>query len=353
DNGTFEYLFNKLIGKKRGATAQMILLLLFIAIPGMLTGTAAACVATTGLMVGRYLIGKGVEKAKAVELVAVGSLLGMLMPPLCLPAMTVVVGRQGSYPASFEGYFVPLLILALPALLVYGALSGKRILGETGAEPAAVQTGSPLCLLPILVVGLLLLAHNFLYFATPFLGYPLIYMIGFILAIFVNAKKASPLESAARGVRIVAPAVALMFATGAISEVLTMVGSHGTLSTALVLGDVSPVVLSVVCMLALTLSGLVLGGPFAFTVSAVCSYLIGALVYPNSEMALVASGAALAVAMFLSARGGLIGTTCDTLEVSGVSSKQILQKSAVPVGLVLLVSLIFAFAYASVRFLMV
>ena len=76
-NGTFDYLFNKIIAAKRGDFVQMLLLVLFIGLPGMITGSALACVATTGLMVGKYLLDKGVEKAKVVELVAVGSLLGM------------------------------------------------------------------------------------------------------------------------------------------------------------------------------------------------------------------------------------------------------------------------------------
>lgn len=42
----------------------MFILILFIGLPGMITGTALASVATTGLMAGRYLLDKGWRRAK-------------------------------------------------------------------------------------------------------------------------------------------------------------------------------------------------------------------------------------------------------------------------------------------------
>ena len=70
-----------MVGKKRSPAAQMFILILFIGLPGMITGTALASVATTGLMAGRYLLDKGMEKSKVVEVVTVGALMGMLLPP--------------------------------------------------------------------------------------------------------------------------------------------------------------------------------------------------------------------------------------------------------------------------------
>ena len=215
-NGTFEYLFNKIIAKKRASFVQMLLLVLFIGLPGMISGSALVCVATTGMMAGKYLLDKGVDKAKVVEVVAVSSVLGMLLPPLNAPAMMGIVGRQGSYPGSFEGFFVLCLIAAAPALIVYAIMAGKRILGDV--EAAEVEKkGSIVCLIPMLVVLLLVLSHNFLYTTMPFLGYPLIYTIGFVLAIFLKVEKANILLSAADGVRAATIEVALMCACASAS----------------------------------------------------------------------------------------------------------------------------------------
>lgn len=132
-NGTFQFLFAKVVGKKRSPAAQMFILILFIGLPGMITGTALASVATTGLMAGRYLLDKGMEKSKVVEVVTVGALMGMLLPPLCVPAMAPTIARQGLYPGAFEGYFLPILILALPALIVYCCRPGPPGAGGVGS----------------------------------------------------------------------------------------------------------------------------------------------------------------------------------------------------------------------------
>lgn len=39
-NGTFQFLFAKVVGKKRSPATQMFILILFIGLPGMITGTA-------------------------------------------------------------------------------------------------------------------------------------------------------------------------------------------------------------------------------------------------------------------------------------------------------------------------
>ena len=209
-NGTFQFLFAKVVGKKRSPAAQMFILILFIGLPGMITGTALASVATTGLMAGRYLLDKGMEKSKVVEVVTVGALMGMLLPPLCVPAMAPTIARQGLYPGAFEGYFLPILILALPALIVYCALAGRRVLGEWEADGNVEKTGSAVCLIPLAVVAVLVLCYNFLYFLIPYYGgYPVIYLIGFVLALIFKCKGANPLIAAADGIRTVAVELAL------------------------------------------------------------------------------------------------------------------------------------------------
>ncbi len=96
-----------MVGKKRSPAAQMFILILFIGRPGMITGPALASVATTGLMAGRYLLDKGMEKSKVVEVVTVGALMGMLLPPLCVPAMAPPLPGRGSIPALLRDIFSP------------------------------------------------------------------------------------------------------------------------------------------------------------------------------------------------------------------------------------------------------
>ena len=106
-NGTFQFLFAKVVGKKRSPAAQMFILILFIGLPGMITGTALASVATTGLMAGRYLLDKGMEKSKVVEVVTVGALMGMLLPHCAYPPWPPPLPGRGSIPALLRDIFSP------------------------------------------------------------------------------------------------------------------------------------------------------------------------------------------------------------------------------------------------------
>ena len=338
-NGTFEYLFNKIIAKKRNSFVQMLLLVLFIGLPGMISGSALVCVATTGLMAGKYLLDKGVEKAKAVEVVAVSSVLGMLLPPLNAPAMMGIVARRGSYPGSFEGYFVLCLIAAVPALVVYAIMAGGRVLGDVEASEVE-KKGNAACLIPMLVVLLLVLSHNFLYTTMPFLGYPLIYTIGFVLAIVLKVVGANPLTSAADGMRAAAIEVAVMCAFASVNEILTVVGTNGTLSAWQAINEPDMLVLSLGLLAVILVLGFVLGPVMAVTVSSfACYFITNAVGYDGPAM--LGMALVLAVVFLVAMRGGIVELTGETLGVADVRSKDVLGKILVPVVVLLIMAVVF------------
>lgn len=350
DNGTFELLFEKIITKKRSSFKQALLVLLFVALPGIFTGTAAACILTTGTMVGTYLIKKGIEKAKALEFVAVGALLGLLLPPICLPAMITVVSRSGSFPASFEGYTVPLLVVSLPALLVYAGMSAKWI-GALGAEQVKQDTKSSRYIIPLAVVAVLLFCHNFLFAFMPFLGYPLIFVIGTILAILLPVKKMNALKSSGKAVNMMAPVVATAFAVASALEILTLTGATGKLAT--IWYTVSPSVFTVAAMAVIVLCGVLVGGPFSAMVGVTCSYVIGAIAYEGNEMFLIALSAALCTAIIMPLRGGVVASAAAAIGAEGTDAKKIISGAAFPVALILVIGIIYAVAYKNLGFLIV
>ena len=349
-NGTFELLFENIIIKKRSAFLQALLLILLVALPGIFTGTAAACVFTTGTMVGIYLIKKGVEKYRAVQFVSVGALFGLLLPPICLPAMITVVSRSGSFPASFEGYTMPLLIIVLPALLVYSGMSAKWI-GELEAEPATLNSMPSRCIIPIAVVAVLLFNHNFLFKLMPFLGYPLIFFIGTILAVLLPAKKANVIESSGKAVGLIAPVIAVAFTVASALEILTLTGVTGKLAT--IWYTVNPAVFTAVSMAIVVLCGVFFGGPFAAIAAVISSYVIGAIAYEGNEMLLTALSAALCTAIFMPIRGGLIASTAAAIGADSIDVKKIISGAAFPVALILIIGVIYALAYKNLVFLIV
>ncbi len=353
-NGTFQYLFEKVISKKRGPAAQMFLLVLFIALPGMITGTALASVATTGLMAGRYLLDKGVEKSKVVEVVAVSALFGMLLPPLCLPGMAFAVARNGSYPGAFEGYFLPLLIVTVPALIVYSALSGRRILGDVEAESNVQKTGSPICLIPLIVVAVLVLGYNFLYFAIPYYGgYPVIYLIGFVLALIFKVKGANPLTSAADGIHTVALEMAMVLAYASVIEVFNLVGVNGTIAAQLEIAGANAVVVTLLLAALVLVGGTLLGAPFAYAVGGIATYLSCIVNSGNHEMVMLGLGVILALSMFLSVRGGLTELTAKQLEVTDVTGPQVAKRNVIPVLVVLVIAVVYLVTGGTLKFLMI
>ena len=349
-NGTFEFLFNKIIAKKRGGFVQMLLLVLFIGLPGMISGSALVCVATTGMMAGKYLLDKGVDKAKVVEVVAVASVLGMLMPPLSAPAMMTTIARQGGYPGSFEGFFVPLLIATLPILIVYCIMAGGRILGDV--EAAEVEKkGGALCLVPLLVAFVLVICHNFTYSVTPFLGYPLIYTICFVLALVLKVESANPLTSAAEGVRAAAVEVAAMCAFASVTEILTVVGTNGTVAAWYSINEPNLNVYVLGLMAVVLVLGYVLGPVMGITFAGFAVYVISVAV-SNDGIVMLGMAMVLALAFLISLRGGIVEQTGEALGVSGVSSKTVFGKVLIPAILMLVMAVVFFVSRASLAGLM-
>lgn len=356
DNGTFQYIFSKILGKKHSALVNSYLMLLLVALPGMLTGTATASVITTGALVGVCLVKKGVSKAKAVEFIAVGSVLGMLLPPLNLPTMLVSTSRGGSFPGTFVGYALLLLVLGVPAFLIYGFLASKRIFGAVSNTALTEQpaVGKPLCLIPLATVIVLLIANDFLAGIVPFLGYPLIYTIGFVLAALLPAQKTNAFTSACKGVSSIAPVLAAAAAAGMMLEIFTLTGVSGTLTLSLI--NMNGPLLVLVMVLVTMLCGLFFGTPLAMTVSVLFSYIVGTVFYTTvaqEAVPLAALSVGLVLATLLPLRGGVIQKATDAIGCEAVDIKQVLTGAVVPVAVVLVLGTVFGFASKALAFLII
>lgn len=327
-NGTFNFLFGKIVAKKRNAALQLLLLALFIGLPGMLTGTALVSVATTGTIAGTYLLSKGVHKGKVVELVSISALIGMVLPPLCLPAILAVVGRAGKYVGSYEGLFLLSLIAVLPSLVIYCLMSGKRIVGELEGE-SGEQKGNILCLIPLFVVAVLVICHNFFYTVVPFLGYPLIYTIGFVLACLLKADRVNALDCAGRGIRMAAPEVVLMYAFASAVETLTLVGTNGTIAAYFTLISLDATVCALAAFALILVLGMLLGPvPGIACFGAFATYVVS--VSDSSSVVMLALGLVFCVVYFAALRGGLVDQTGECLGIEGVSTTEVLKKTWIP-----------------------
>lgn len=349
ENGTLELMLNSLLSKKRSPFLNSLLLILFIGLPGIFTGSATASILTTGTMVGGYLINKGIERSKVVEFISISSLIGLILPPICLPAMFIVVSRSGSYPASFEGYTIPLLVAAVPALIAYSIISSRWI-DKLNVEEVTNKTSFK-AVVPIIVVTFLLFSHNFLFRFMPFLGYPFIFIIGIILAFILPSKKFNIIHSARKGINMIVPVIAVVFAVGSALEIFTLTGVSGMLAT--IFYTTSPTLFTLVSVIIIMACGFIFGGPFACLIGVLSSYVIGAILYQGNELMLTAISVALCVALFVPTRGGLVEYTALTLGVVDINNKLVVKNAAITVLTMIIMAIIYSVMYGNLLFLVI
>ena len=93
-----------LISKVKNRVVKALLTLFFIAFPSSLTGFPLASVMTSGVIVSKAMKESGVEKKKITEIVAVGSIIGMMMPPNSIPAIIASNGAGSVLPTPYNGF---------------------------------------------------------------------------------------------------------------------------------------------------------------------------------------------------------------------------------------------------------
>lgn len=353
DNGTFEALLARWLRRPCAPWLRLAGLLLIIAIPGMLSGSALVAAATCGALAGRLLMRRGLPKAKAVEIAAAGSFIGMILPPLCVPGILLVMGRAATYPPSFEGFFVPLLALGLPALIIYALARGRWLLADIQAEEAEkLPAAGAGAYLPLAVVFVLVVSHNFLYRWLPYLGYPLIYVLGIALAALLGPRRVQTLNSLARGLGLAALPCALLFATAALNEAFWLTGVNGTLNTWLL--QASPVWLFMIPALLLLAGGRLLGLPLAWALCAVIPNIANGAGYQLSPLRLLALGAVLGAAAFRTYMGGSIYTQTARLIVPEDPDKvSVPMPACIPVAVVMVLAVAMGLLGNGIDWLMV
>ena len=103
--------------------------MLIVMFPGMITGSSTASVLTTGAMAATVLGGLGLARERAAAFVAMGGVLGMIAPPVNIPAMIIGAGIDLPY----VGFAAPLALGAFPLALLLSYVLGWPVLRRRGA----------------------------------------------------------------------------------------------------------------------------------------------------------------------------------------------------------------------------
>ena len=332
DGGAWDRLFARLQGKSPLLTSFGMLL--FLALPGMLTGFAAASVLMSAKPVYELLMKKGASKAKAVGFIAVGAFLGMMLPPNCAPAIVASNGAGSVLPTPYVGFFLPLLVLSGPAFLLFGLLSAPLFKGP--ASDAEKEKLLPL--LPLVLVLLLVLVDGLLGSYVYVGGQALIFLVGVVLAFLLPTERRGPkaaFDTLIQGVTDIAVPVAAVFALGSFIEVSSMNGIRGIFSYHILPYSVTAVML--VLMAISVVLGFFLSAPLP-------AFLITYAVFPIGWLAntVIVTGcaAAVGVALLIACRGGVISRVKEELGVEDVSYGQTVKQLLLPALLVLIMGVV-------------
>ena len=332
DGGAWDRLFARLQGKSPLLTSFGMLL--FLALPGMLTGFAAASVLMSAKPVYDLLMKKGAPKAKAVGFIAVGAFLGMMLPPNCAPAIVASNGAGSVLPTPYVGFFLPLLVLSGPAFLLFGLLSAPLFKDEV----SDVEKGKLLPLLPLAIVLALVLVDGLLGSYVYVGGQALIFLVGVVLAFLLPTERRGPkaaFDTLIQGVTDIAVPVAAVFALGSFIEVSSMNGIRGIFSYHILPYSVTAVML--VLMAISVVLGFVLSAPLP-------AFLITYAVFPIGWLAntVIVTGcaAAVGVALLIACRGGVISRVKEELGVEDVSYGQTVKQLLLPALLMLIMGVV-------------
>lgn len=353
DGGALDLLFSLVIRQKK-RKARTLFLLMFMSLPGMLSGSALASVLISGPVVRDELYRAGVSENRAGQFVVVGAFLGMMLPPACIPAMVAANGAGSVLPTPYTGFFLPLLALTLPAFLTYWLFASWRVLPASQCRTSSMeksQAGTEhVSLLPLLLVLAAVTLEN-LFPAQVYLGgMPVIYLAGSLLSILLPAKK-RPLKdilfSLSDGAADLLLPVASVFALGSVIEVSSMTGLRGLFSAAILPYAPSAVMLG--------LMGLMLPAGLALSFS-LAGWLAAYAVFPIGWMANVVMvagcSAALGAAVLLAPRGGIL---TDVRERLGLASswRVVMAGAWLPLAVLLACGICFVLFGDALRFLIV
>ncbi len=216
---------------RRFPTLLLIALMFIMLIPGMITGSSATAVVTSGALVAPILMAIGIPKEKSIAIVAIGAILGMIAPPINIPVMVICDITDMPY----IGFELPLLIITIPLAIFAVLFLGRKHVKEIDLDHIKENyeinfdikeevNGTVYIPLALLVV-LLIIVNAFPQILPP-LGMPLVFFISTIPALFLG-KKANIIEVAESSMKVALPVIAMLIGVGMLVQALSFTGVRG------------------------------------------------------------------------------------------------------------------------------
>ncbi|MCL2382583.1 MAG: DUF6305 family protein [Treponema sp.] len=204
------------------------MLMLVSMFPGMITGSSSASVLTAGAIVAPILIILGVPLHKAGAFIAMAGILGMIAPPVNIPAK--IIGSGIDMP--FTGFTIPLLLLTIPPAIVCAWVFALKYVKKPSWEEIAPKLKTegykkhgPVLFVPIAVVVALMVLGQVLPMIFSW-GLPVIFLIGAASDVFIG-NKFNALKAAKQAVNDALPVLGILAGVGMFIQVMTLSGVRG------------------------------------------------------------------------------------------------------------------------------
>lgn len=210
----------------------LCLVMLVIMFPGMITGSSTAAVLSAGSIMAPVLLMMGIPTAETASILAMGGILGMIAPPVNIPAM--IIG--GGIDIPYVGFEVPLALLTFPVaiftVLFFGykhvkGLDFEEVKGKLNFEP--IEKFGFRIYLPI-IVAIVLMILNKVVPAIPDLGMPLVFIIAAIVGLFTGYK-IDILKETKAAINTVLPVLGILMGVGMFIQIMTLTGVRGLIVT--------------------------------------------------------------------------------------------------------------------------
>ena len=208
-------------------------LMFIIMFPGMVTGSAPACVLTTGVMMAPILMKMGIPKLATAAILAMGSIAGQQAPPVNVPIMIICT----SVFMPYEGFMAPLALINFPLGIFSILFLGRRfvtvenlkaIAGEPKEE--GMPESSFWLYLPILVMVILMVLPSAFKGKYPDTSTPAIFIVTSIVGLFTG-RRFNFFKSSRNTFDHALGVIILFTGIGVLIESMALTGVRGLIAT--------------------------------------------------------------------------------------------------------------------------
>lgn len=228
-SGALEALSTSIVTRFHKVPAVLlILIMIVIMFPGMITGSSTAAVLSAGSIMAPVLLVMGIDKVTTAAIIAMGGLLGMVAPPVNIPAM--IIG--GGIDVPYVGFTLPLLLLTIPLAIfsvLFLGLKKANKMNFAEIEPhlnkeIGKQYGIRLYL-PIFVLIILMLLTK-IFKIIPDIGMPAMFLISAAVGFF-SGKKVKIVDTIQDALHNALPVMGILMGVGMFIQIMTLTGVRG------------------------------------------------------------------------------------------------------------------------------